>query len=402
MSAISCVPIASGSAFLRSTLDYLDCAGQQLGASGYQALASPGSVIGQLILTMLTLFIAWHGFRMMFGRMPDMGTAVLAVAKIGFVLMLVSSWPAVRTLFYDTSFSGPSELQRPLNGDAAPRIEDRLQRVDDGIVALTSWGTGKLDIRAGRTAEGQPAASSFTGIAMADNLALGAARLAYLVGILMTFGLFSLLAGVLIASLPLFAGFLLFETGRSLFVGWLRMVFAVFVASFSIPLILAAELSLLEPWLSRVIGERGAFYATPSAPTELLAITGSFFLILLGSTALIVRLCFLADVPVLREQLRSWRAGRQGQAAAPQPERTQLTAREIDAGPSRAESIARTLQISSQRGVIQTQAGAMSGGFASASGSAGSMSWAASPEPPANQRRASLRVTRSSIKRDNQ
>lgn len=401
MSVASCVPISSGGAFLRSTLDYLDCAGQQLGASGYQALAAPGSVIGQLILTMLTLFIAWHGFRMMFGRMPDMGTAVLAVAKIGLVLMLVSSWPAVRTLFYDTSFSGPSELQRPLNG-ATSRIEDRLQQVDDGIVALTSWGTGKLDIRAGRTAEGQPAASSFSGIAAADNLALGAARLAYLVGVLMTFGLLSLLAGVLIAALPLFAGFLLFDTGRSLFMGWLRMILAVFVASFSVPLILTAELSLLEPWLSRVIAERGAFYATPSAPTELLAITGSFFLILLGSTALLIRLCFLADVPVLQEQLRSWRAGRQGQAAAPQPERTRMTALEIDASPSRAESIARTLQINSQRGALPTQVGAMSGGFAGAANSSGSASWAAFPEPQTKQRRAFLRVARSNIKRDNQ
>lgn len=402
MSIAACVPISSGSAFLKSTLDYLDCAGQQLGASGYQALAGPGSIIGQLVLTMLTLFIAWQGFRMMFGRMPDMGTAVLAVAKIGFVLMLVSSWPAVRTLFYDTSFNGPGELQRSMNAPSSPRIEDRLQRVDDGIVALTSWGTGKLDIRAGRTAEGQPAASSFSGVAVADNLALGAARLAYLVGVLMTFGLLSLLAGVLIAALPLFAGFLLFDTGRSLFMGWLRMVFAVFVASFSVPLILTAELSLLEPWLSRVIAERGAFYATPSAPTELLAITGSFFIILLGSTAMLVRLCFLADVPVLREQLRSWRAGRQGQAAVPQPERTRLTAREIDAGPSRAESIGRTLQITSQRGAIQSQAGTMSGGFAGADGSPGSTSWAAFPEPQANRRRASIRMTRSSIKRDNQ
>ena len=402
MSVAACVPISSGSAFLRSTLDYLDCAGQQLGASGYQALAAPGSVIGQLILTTLTLFIAWHGFRMMFGRMPDMGTAVLAVAKIGLVLMLVSSWPAVRTLFYDTSFSGPSELQRPLNGTASLRIEDRLQRVDDGIVALTSWGTGKLDIRAGRTAEGQPAASSFSGIAMADNLALGAARLAYLVGILMTFGLLSLLAGVLIAALPLFAGFLLFDTGRSLFMGWLRMVFAVFVASFSIPLILTAELSLLEPWLSRVIAERGAFFATPSAPTELLAITGSFFLILLGSTALLIRLCFLADAPVFREWLRLWRAGSQGQPAGPEFERVRTATREIDAIPSRAESIAQTLQINSQRGALPTEAGAMSGGFAGAANSRGSTSWAASPEPQTNQRRASLRVTRSSIKRDNQ
>lgn len=299
MSLSSCAPISSGSGFLESSLGYFDCAGQAIGSAGYTALVQPGSVISQLILAAITLFIAWHGVRMMFGRMPDMGEAVIAVAKIGLVLMLVTSWPAVRTLFAGPSFAGPTELVAQTGIERSLALENRLQNADDGIVALTKWGTGKLDIRAGRTADGRPAATEFSGIAMTDSLALGLGRLAFLIGALTSLGLLKLLAGVMISALPIFAGLLLFDATRGIFLGWLRLIFALFVASFAVPLILVIELSLLEPWLAQAVEQRAAFYATPSAPTELVAISGSFLLILIGSITLIVRACFAVDVAAI-------------------------------------------------------------------------------------------------------
>src|SRR5688572_10917806 len=110
MSLAACAPVASGSGFLKSSIHYLDCAGLAVGSMGFTALTQPGSVISQLVLVAITLFIAFHGLKMMFGRMPDMGDALLAIAKIGIVLMLVTSWPAVRTLFAQPSFAGPAEL----------------------------------------------------------------------------------------------------------------------------------------------------------------------------------------------------------------------------------------------------------------------------------------------------
>ncbi|MDP9421344.1 MAG: type IV secretion system protein [Pseudomonadota bacterium] len=343
MSIAACSPVASGSGFLKSSLAYLDCAGQAIGSTGFTALTQPGTVISQLILAAITLFIAWHGVRMMFGQMPDMGDAVLAVAKIGLVLMLVTSWPAVRTLFADPAFRGPSELvtQSRVLGPVA--IEDRLQRVDDGIVALTRWGTGKLDIRAGRTAEGRPAATEFAGVALTDNLALGLGRLSLLIGTLMSLGLLKLLSGIMIAALPIFAGLLLFDVTRALFLGWLKLVFALFVASFAVPLLLTAELALLEPLLARAIEQRAAFLATPSAPTELWAITGSFLLILTGSIALIGRACLSVDLAVVAGRI----SGEQRQVvdadvAATRP--AQLAAPGDRAmGLSRAESLAMTI-----------------------------------------------------------
>lgn len=341
MSIAACAPVSSG--FLKSSLAYFDCAGQSIGSSGYIALTQPGSVISQLILAAVTLFISWQGIRMMFGRTPDMGDAVLAVAKIGLVLMLVTSWPAVRTLFAQPAFSGPTELAAQSQVQGPQALEDRLQRVDDGIVALTKWGTGKLDIRAGRTAEGQPAASEFTGIALTDNLALGLGRLSFLVGALMSLGLLKLLSGIMIAALPIFAGLLLFEASRSLFLGWLKLVFTLFVASFAVPLLLTAELTLIEPWLARALAQRSSFYATPGAPTELWAMTGSFLFILIGSIGLIARACLSVNLNAISTRLSAW--GQQSaQEELPASRQAQLpAAADRSAGLSRAESLAMTI-----------------------------------------------------------
>jgi len=296
----------------------------------------------------------------MFGRMPDMSDAVLAVARIGQELMLVTSWPAVRTLFAAPAFNGPAELAQQTQIEGLISFEDRLQGVDDGIVALTKWGTGKLDIRAGQTADGQPAATEFSGIALTDNLALGLGRLCYLIGALISIGLLKLLVGVMISALPIFAGLLLFEGSRGLFWGWLRMVFALFVASFAIPLILTAEISLIEPWLARAIAERNSSFATPSAPTELLAMSGSFLLILLGSAALIVKTCFAVDFAGLAGRIGRWR---QSEASTAQLSFQSANVQVRAARPaeiSRAESLALSLgrlDHSSRNHVVQSGAG---------------------------------------------
>lgn len=343
MSLAACTPVSSGAGFLKYSIAYLDCAGQTIGSTGYTALTQPGSAISQLVLAAITLFIAWQGIRMMFGRTPDIGDAVLAVAKIGLVLMLVTSWPAVRTLVAEPAMTGPAELAAQTRIEGPMPLEDRLQRADDGIVTLTKWGTGKLDIRAGRTADGQPAASEFAGVALADNLALGLGRLAFLIGSLLSLGLLKLLTGVMISALPIFAGLLLFEASRGIFLGWLRLVFALFVASFAVPLILTVELSLLEPWLARAIEQRSAFYATPSAPTELLAISASFLLILTGSVALLARSCFGVDVAGIAGRVGRWREVKPGDEAVRHQQALVPAVVSQSIAPSRAENLALTL-----------------------------------------------------------
>lgn len=307
---MTCPAIQSGDQFLSSSLSALDCNGRWLGEAGYQALTSSGSLIQTLLLAMLTLFIVIQGVRLMFGRPLDLGDASLAAVKIGLVLMLATSWPAVRTLFYDTAIRGPSELIQQMGGDPQG-LDARLQRVDSGIVALTAWGTGKLDIRAGRTADGAPAASAFNGQATNEGLGFSLGRFFWLAGTLGTIGLFRLGAGLLVSLLPLFAGFLLFERTRGLALGWVKAWFFLIVATLSASILLLIQTSMMEPWLARLIAERAANLATPSAPMELLALTGAFGLILMGTSLLLARICFAIDPTPLASKAREWNERRQ-------------------------------------------------------------------------------------------
>lgn len=292
---MTCSAIASGGQFLGSTLRSLECAGQSLGEAGYQALAAPGSLVGNVLLAMLTLFIALQGARLMFGRSINMGEASLAAVKIGLVLMLATSWPAVRTVFYDTAIKGPAELLGQMGGDRAS-LDARLERIDSGMVRLTQWGTGKLDLQAGRTADGSPAATAFNGQALNDGFGLAGGRLFFLIGVIGGLGATWLLSGLLVSLLPLFAGFLLFDHSRGLALGWLRGWFFLFITSLTFTLLLAVEATLLEPWLVRVIAERSADFATPSAPIELMAMTGAFGLIMVVAMLVIGRMCFFSDI----------------------------------------------------------------------------------------------------------
>ena len=400
---MSCQPIASGGQFLGSSLTWLDCAGRQLGAGGYQTLAAPGSPIFHVLLALLTLFIALIGLRLMFGRPFDIGDATLAAAKVGIVLMLATSWPAVRTLVYDTTVRGPGELILQLSGAPLP-LAERLQRVDSGIVALTSWGTGKLDIRAGRTADGQPAASAFTGMALSDNLALGGGRLLFLVGVLGSLGLVALAGGALIALLPLFAGFLLFDRTRGIFWGWARATFLIFVAGAVVPVILVIETAMLEPWLARVISERSAMLATPSAPIELLALSLTFFLIVGGSIFLISKACFSFDPVIIARHIGAQMTG--VQSVDVQTRQASVPDRVAEmAEPSRAARLGSTLEVITGRATALAAAG-LSGSSGTTGGRSASSSVMESGVPqgrrPAGSRRTLRRVARSSSRRDQQ
>ena len=95
---MACPTLTPGGAFLDTLLRVVDCHARTLGAEGYQALASPSSVVGTLISIALTLFVAFFGYRMLLGHVPTIRDAVLSIVKIAIVLVLATSWPAYRTL----------------------------------------------------------------------------------------------------------------------------------------------------------------------------------------------------------------------------------------------------------------------------------------------------------------
>jgi type IV secretion system protein VirB6 len=289
---MACPAVTTGNEFLVSALAHLDCQAQTLGSFGFQALAAPGSPAASILTALLTLFVAIYGIRLLFGQGGEPRDIVTAVLKIGIVLTLAVSWPAWRTLAYDTVLRGPAELAASMMPGTLPDpgtgFPERLQGIDGGIAAFTAMGTGR------QTAEvlDEGPASGFRPIALEDETGLGWARTIYLAATLGPLAVLRIGGGLLLALAPLFAGLLLFDTSRGFFAGWLRGLALVALGSLGITVLLSVEVALIEPWLADVLERRALGYATPTAPTELLALVIAFALASAGLLFLLTRVAF--------------------------------------------------------------------------------------------------------------
>ena len=291
---MSCAAPPTGSGFLAATLAHLDCQAQTIGGAGYQALASPASPISLALTALLSVFVAIIGIRFLMGRPMGTSDLIAATLKVGFVLALATSWPAYRTVVYDVVLKGPAEVAG-LVGQASALpgsnggLAARLQGVDNGIMALVEAGSGRLDISSQRPAEA-------VAPPLNDDIALGWGKTLFVSSIIGSFGLLRLAGGLFLALAPLFAGFLLFEATRFLFLGWLRSLVAVTLGSVGIAIILGVELAIIEPWLSQVLSLRAARIATLAAPFELLALCLAFTLAMLGVLVLAVKISFASAI----------------------------------------------------------------------------------------------------------
>jgi type IV secretion system protein VirB6 len=82
--------------------------------------------------------------------------------------------------------------------------------------------------------------------------------------------------GLLLALAPLFAGLLLFDLTRGIFSGWLRGLALVALGSLGVTVLLSVQLAVTEPWLADALERRARGDATPTTPTEMLALTLAF------------------------------------------------------------------------------------------------------------------------------
>jgi type IV secretion system protein VirB6 len=270
--------------FLEGLLSYVDCQAQSIGANGYEALAAPGSSLSLLITAFLTLFVGFLGFRMLFGQTPSLRDGVLSLVKIGIVLALATSWAAYRTLVYDVALRGPAEVTAAIGQPAGlpgagAGLVERLGYADRNFVQLAILGPGDI---AGSppvsslNGQPQPPASAFDGFAM------GGARILYLTGAIAGLAATRLAAGLLLALGPFFIAFLLFEGTRGLFVGWIRALGAMALASLGVAIALGVELMLIEMKLAELITIRNAGLPIPGAAIELFVTALVFALVMLA------------------------------------------------------------------------------------------------------------------------
>lgn len=293
-------PTLPADGFLSGVLRFVDCEAQTIGAAGYQALAAPGSSFSLILTALLTLFIALFGYRMLLGHVPSVREGVLAFVKIGVVLVLATSWPAYRTLVYDTVIRGPAELSASIGGAAAlPGAQggmvSRLEAVDQAMISLAIVGAGQ-PATAEQAAEPMPPP-----MAGFEAFALGGARILYLIGIVGAFAAVRLVAGLLLALAPFFFAFLLFDATRGLFEGWLRVLLGAALGALGVSIVLGVQLALLEPWLSSLLAARAANLTAPNAPVELLVVATLFCLALAAMLWGVARLAAGFRLPDVRE-----------------------------------------------------------------------------------------------------
>jgi type IV secretion system protein VirB6 len=290
---MACPTVTTGDQFLAQTLGHLDCQAQTLGSFGFQALAAPGSPASLALSGLLTLFIALFAMRMLLGDRVQTRDAVNGFLKIGIVLTLAVSWPAFRILAYDTVLLGPAEVASSMTPSTLPDtgagFTQRLQTIDGGMASLTLVGTGR---QTGSLALEQRRDEAFRTIAMADETALGWARTIYLASVIGSLAILRVAGGLLLALTPLVAGLLLFDLARGLFAGWLRGLVLVALGSLGMTLLLAVQVAVMEPWLADALQRRSLGYATPSAPTELLALTLAFAIASAGLLFLLGKVAF--------------------------------------------------------------------------------------------------------------
>lgn len=315
------------SAFLQSALAFIDCQAQTLGAQGYQALAAPGSPLSLLLSGLLTLLVAFLGYRMLFGEAPGVREGVLTIVKIGIVLALATSWDAYRTLAYDVVLHGPAEIVATVGAPAdlpgaGGGLTTRLQQVDNALIVLNSVGIGPADVSArARTVEGRAGAvTERTPLPphIFVPFALGTARIVFLTTTIAAFAAVRLAAGILLALGPLFIAFLLFEGTRGLFEGWARGLVAALLGAIAITLVLSVELALLEPWLASLIALRQAGLPIGGAPSELLVTAFAFALTVLATFGMVARMTMgLHLPPALRNLPKSIMSFTQGEERTP-------------------------------------------------------------------------------------
>lgn len=299
---MSCEVIHTGSRFLAATLANIDCQGRAIGAYGFGALADAGSPVAHALTAILTIFVALFGIRLMLGRGFSGLDFVDDAVRVGLFLALATSWPAWRVVAYDLVLDGPAQVAGSIGRSvslpgATNDLIARLQDADNGIVALTMFGSGRLT---GGISGGSDLGDVTSGVALADQTALGWGRATFLATVIGVNGLLRIGSGLLLALAPLMAGLILFTGTRSVFVGWLRGLGFCALGSLAFSLVAGVELALLFPWLTDVLSQRQANVLTPSAPTELFVLTLAFALSTAGILLVLARIMFLPGASIAR------------------------------------------------------------------------------------------------------
>ena len=338
-----CPGVGPSAGFISSMTGYIDCQAQVLGSGAWSALAAPGSSLTLLLTGFLTIFIALIGYNLLLGHSMTVRSGTLAAVKIGAVFALATSWPAYRTLVYDLVTDGPSQLVAEIGPQggvvgADGTLTQRLDDVDSAMGHLALLGAGPLPPELKDSAGNFVPPPPFGGF---DAFALGGSRILFELTALAGLGIVRIVAGLMLALGPFFIAFLMFDSTRSLFEGWVRIIGGAALAGLGASIALGLELALIEPWIANVVTRRMADEALPMVPAELFVIVSLFSIIVAAVLYACARLVgafrlapLLKNLPVVAERTRG------AAAAASAPNARRLEQVQLGAERSRAAAVA--------------------------------------------------------------
>ncbi len=255
---------------VRSVLGAVDCNVRDYSQSGYLALTGPHSFFPTALTSLLTIYVALLGFRLLFGlgrsRLSD---APIMALKIGVILALTMNWAIFQTLVFDMSNRAPIEIARIIS-DPAMHSGSRLAA--DPVAGLQMiYDELTLDAASFSQKPG-PNALALQGAntEMANRLLKAQSSL-----LMATIGLIaiaSIVAGVLVAIGPIFIALFLFVETRGLFVGWLRALVTTMIVPIAGWMTTTILLVVAEPWLLHLAQTRQAGSPDTESATILSAI----------------------------------------------------------------------------------------------------------------------------------
>ena len=261
----------------------VDCNLQGTAQTVYGALAQPGGAVSSAMFGLLTLYVAFIGYRLLLGRSPlRVGELTVSALKIGLVVLMATSWGAYQTVVYDVLAKGPGAVAGSLLTSLQPQQSvfrgDPYQGLQVAFDQLQLSATS-LSARAGAnsaTMQGGPGFAAF-GLNSAAYLMLLTtlgASLAARIGLTLLLGL-----------APLFAAFLLFRPTRGLVEGWLRAAVTIALIPLAAALALALELVMMEPSLLALAAarEEGRFDPASASAALILSLVFAGALLALGA-----------------------------------------------------------------------------------------------------------------------
>lgn len=275
-----CAPFDAAQGYAIALTRYVDCQAASLGQDGYAALAAGNSPVIVALGGMLTILIAFQGYRLLLGEQLQVRDAVLLAVKVGLVLAFATQWSAYRSVFYNLTIEAPREMMAVLpgaGGGTGRSFPARLQTNYQAITELTrpsnaSPPPAPLPEPSGTAGTATPSAVpqnlpfslAGNGVMIGTGIMLLISGLAVLVSV-------RLIAGLLLALGPLFFACFLFDTTRGIFEGWVRALIGTAIASLTTGVLLGVEMSVVESQLAGLIDAIALGTLPVLAPGEILS-----------------------------------------------------------------------------------------------------------------------------------